>query len=110
MTRPSYWFWAWQLQVDLTLFSEKKGAIGFIDPMVNFASLLEIGQDSIFILGRNLLGEKSMDFHNSWSGAWLPSNPKLSVGKFSEIIDAYELIVEFWHPNFVTTTSTQENK
>jgi len=44
---------------------KKRGAIGFIDPMVNFASLLEIGQDSIFILGRNLFGEKSMDFHNS---------------------------------------------
>ena len=86
------------------------GAIGFIDPMVSFASLLESDQDSMIILGGDLLGEQSMDFYNRWSGAWLPSNPKLSLGKVSEIIDSYELIDEFWHPNFVTTTTTQENK
>ena len=90
---------------------KKKGAIGVYRPHGKFCIPSRDWSGFNFHIGKkNLLGEKSMDFHNSWSGAWLPSNPKLSLGKFSEIIDAYELIVEFWHPNFVTTTTTQENK
>ena len=94
----------------LLWFVKKMGQLGFIDPIISFASLLDSDQDSMIILGGDLLGEQSMDFYNTWSRVWLPSNPKLSLGKFSEINDAYGLIVEFWHPNFVTTTTTQEDK
>ena len=52
-----------------------------IDPMISFVSLPSSREWSGFtylILGRVLLGAQSIDFHNSWNGAWFPSNPKLT--------------------------------
>ena len=41
------------------------GQLGFIDPIISFASLLDSDQDSMIILGGDLLGEQSMDFYNT---------------------------------------------
>ena len=65
---------------------KKKGQLGLLIRWFSFASLLKSDQDSMIIWGGDLLGEQSMDFYNRWSGAWLPSNPKLSLKKFQKLL------------------------